>query len=472
MGEVTHETELLVIGAGPGGYSAAFRAADLGMEVTLVDLEQRPGGECLFRGCIPSKTLLSLAELLHDTRRSGPMGITFEKPRMDLGKIRAWKNQVIDKLTNGLLTLSKRRRIHLIQGRATFEGSDLVRISDPEETRFRFRHCILATGSRSQSFRGISFEKGSRIMDSSGALELADIPESLLIIGGGYIALEMGTVYSALGSQVTLAVRGDRLLRGADADLVDVLVSRLKETFQAILFKTSVKGLQEVGTGVDVTFDGSEASEKRFDRVLVAVGRKSNTEELGLEKTGVTLNEKGFVIVDEKRRTEDERIYAIGDIAGEPLLAHKAFREGKVAAESIKGQPSVFDVKAIPAVVYTDPQIAWCGLTEEQARKENLDVRIERYPWKYSSRATTMGASDGVTKIILDPEGRIMGVGIAGRNTEGMISEGVLAIEMGAVAGDLGLMIHPHPTLSETVGEAAELFTGTVTHVLPKARAI
>lgn len=472
MAELKHEAELLVIGAGPGGYVAAFRAADLGMDVTLVDLEKRPGGECLFRGCIPSKTLLFLAELLHDAQRSGDMGINFGKPQIDLDRMRAWKDQVIDKLTNGLLTLSKRRKVQLLQGRAVFEGSDRVRLENSEVSQIRFRHAILATGSCSTPFRDIPFVKGGRIMDSAGALELPDIPRSLLILGGGYVGLELGTVYAALGSRVTVAVRGDRLLRGADPDLVDVLLSRLKEIFGAIHFNTQVVSVKEREEGVDVKFEGApDKADQTFDRVLVAIGRRPNTGKIGLEKTKVKLNEQGFAVVDEQRRTTDEKIFAIGDVAGPPLLAHKAFREGKVAAEVIKGKPSAFDVQAIPAVVYTDPQVAWAGLREEQARKENRNVKVERYLWKFSSRATTMGVSDGVTKMILNPEtGRILGVGICGRNTEGMISEGVLAIEMGAVAQDLGLTIHPHPTLSEMVGETAELFTGTVTHVLPEKR--
>jgi len=472
MAELKDETEVLVIGAGPGGYVAAFRAADLGMDVTLVDLENRPGGECLFRGCIPSKTLLFLAELLHDAQRSGEMGINFGKPQIDLDKMRGWKDQVIDKLTNGLLTLSKRRKVRLLQGRAVFEASDRVRLENSEVSQIRFRHAILATGSCSTPFRNIPFIKGGRIIDSAGALELPDIPRSLLILGGGYVGLEMGTIYAALGSRVTVAVRGDRLLRGADPDLVDVLLSRLKETFEAIYFNTQVASLKEREEGVEVKFEGRpDKAEKTFERVLVAIGRKPNTEDVGLEKTNIKLNEQGFVIVDEQRRTSDEKIFAIGDIAGPPLLAHKAFREGKVAAEVIKGMPSAFDVQAIPAVVYTNPQVAWAGLKEELARKENRNVKVERYLWKFSSRATTMGVSDGVTKMIFNPEsGRLLGVGICGPNAEGMISEGTLAIELGALAQDLGLTIHPHPTLSEMMMETAELFTGTVSHVLPERR--
>ena len=472
VGEGKHETEVLVIGAGPGGYAAAFRAADLGMEVTLVDTEKRPGGECLFRGCIPSKTLLYMAELLHDAQRFGEMGIKFDKPQIDLNRIRTWKNKVIDKLTNGLLTLSRRRKIQFLQGRAIFEGSDRVRLEGSESRQIHFRHAILATGSFSTPFLDVPFVKGGRIIDSAGALELSDIPQSLLVWGGGYVGLEMGTVYAALGSRVTVAVRGDRLLRGADPDLVDVLIFRLKEIFEGIHFNTRVVSLKEREGGVDVEFEGGvDKAEQTFDRVIIAVGRKPNTENVGLEKTKVKLNEQGFVIVDEQRRTTDEKIFAIGDVAGAPLLAHKAFREGKVAAEVIKGKASGFDVQAIPAVVYTNPQVAWTGLTEEQARKQDLNIKVEKYLWKFSSRASTMGVSDGVTKMIFNPEsGRLLGVGICGPNAEGMISEGTLAIEMGAVAQDLGLTIHPHPTLSEMMMETAELFTGTATHVLPEKR--
>jgi dihydrolipoamide dehydrogenase len=472
MGELSQETEVLVIGAGPGGYAAAFRAADLGMEVTLVDLEKRPGGECLFRGCIPSKTLLSLAELLHEAQQSEAKGIHFDKPKLDLERIRAWKNEVIDKLADGLGTLSKRRGIQLIQGKAVFEDSDKIRLHESEVSHIRFRHAILATGSASTPFKNVPFESGSRIMDSSGALELTDIPESLLIIGGGYVALEMGTIYAALGSRVTVAVRSDRLLRGADQDLVDPLITRLKEIFQAIHFNTQPASLKEEGDKVKVKLEG-EVNEKdqAFDRVLIAVGRQPNSKGIGLETTKVKVNKQGYVAVNEQRRTTDERIFAVGDVAEPPLLAHKAFREGKVAAEVIKGKPSAYDVRAIPAVVYTHPQVAWCGLTEEQAEKEKQKIRVERYPWKFSSRATTMGVTYGVTKIIVKPDsGRILGLGITGRNIEGLISEGVLAVEMGALAEDLGLSIHPHPTLSETIGEAAELFTGGVTHLLPKEK--
>jgi dihydrolipoamide dehydrogenase len=472
MQDLNRETEVLVIGAGPGGYAAAFRAADLGLGVTLVDLDKRPGGECLFRGCIPSKTLLSLAELLYDSQRSEAMGIKFGRALIDLEKIRAWKNQVTDKLSNGLVTLCKRRKIQFLQGKAVFEASDRVRLEGPDAGQIRFRQAIVATGSFATPFGSAPFENGSRIMNSAAALELPDIPERLLILGGGYIGLEMGTIYAALGSRVTLAVRSDKLLREADPDLADILISRLREIFEAIYFNAQPTSLKEGQGGVEVKFEGASGKpEQTFDRVLVAIGRKPNTHDIGFEKTNVKVNGQGFVVVDEQRRTTDEKIFAVGDLAGSPMLAHKAFREGKVAAEAIKGMNSAFDVQAIPAIVYTDPQVAWCGLSEEQARKQGLSVKVEKYLWKFSSRATTMGTPEGLTKMMIDPEtGRILGLGITGRNTEGLISEGVLAIEMGAVAQDLGLIIHPHPTLSETVGEAAELFTGTVTHVLPKEK--
>ena len=472
MGELAEETEVLVIGSGPGGYAAAFRAADLGREVTMVDTEERPGGECLFRGCIPSKTLLYLAELLHDPGRAESMGITFGKPRIDLDAIRSWKDKVIDKHADGLVTLSKKRGVQLLQGRAVFEGSDKVRLSDSEVSHVKFRHAILATGSRPTPFPDLEFQSGGRIMDSTGALELADIPKSLLILGGGYVALEMGTVYASLGSRVTVAVRSDRLLRGADSDLAVPLIRRLNEMFEAIHFNTIAESLKEVKDKVEVNLKGEvDKTKQTFDRVLVAMGRQPNSHHIGLENTGVKIDKRGFVEVDEQQRTADEHIFAIGDVAGVPLLAHKAFREGKVAAEVIAGQPSAFDVRAIPAVVYTDPQVAWCGLTEDEARKQKRSVKVERFPWKYSSRATTMGAEEGLTKILIDPETeRILGLGITGRDTEGLISEGVLSIEMGALSQDVALTIHPHPTLSETVGEVADLSLGGSTHMLPKKR--
>jgi dihydrolipoamide dehydrogenase len=473
MGELQQETEVLVVGSGPGGYAAAFRAADQGLDVTMVDPAQRPGGVCLYKGCIPSKTFLFLSELIHDAQRAETMGIVFDKPRINLKALREWKGNVIDSMANGLVSLSNRRGVQLIQGRAQFESSNMVRLQDAEVSHIKFRHAIIATGSHPIAFPGFEFKPGGRIMSSTGALALADVPQSLLIIGGGYIGLELGTVYAALGSRVSLVELEDRLLLGVDQELVKPLHRRLNTIFETIRLKTKVASMTENQRGVEVTLEGDvEKPEQHFDRVLVAIGRKASSHDIGLENTKVALDEKGFIKVDEQQRTADEHIFAVGDVAGGLMLAHKATREGKVAAEVIAGEPSAFDVRAIPAVVYTDPQIAWCGLTEEEARKGNIPIKVQRFPWKFSGRATTMGAPEGLTKIIIDSEtGRILGVGIVGRDTEGLISEGVLAIEMGALAEDMALSIHPHPTLSETEAEAAELYLGSATHLLsPKIK--
>jgi dihydrolipoamide dehydrogenase len=473
MGELEQETELLVIGSGPGGYAAAFRAADLGLDVTLLDPSRRPGGVCLYKGCIPSKTFLFLSELIYDAQRAESMGIAFDKPRIDLKALREWKANVIDSMANGLVSLSSRRGVQLIQGRARFESSNTVRLHDAEVSHIKFRHAIIATGSHPIAFPGTEFKPGGRIMSSTGALALADVPQSLLIIGGGYVGLELGTVYAALGSRVSLVELEGRLLMGVDPDLVKPLNQRLNAIFESISLKTKVVSMTENEHGVAVTLEGDvEKPEQHFDRVLVAIGRNASSEDIGLENTKVALDEKGFIKVDEQQRTTDEHIFAAGDVAGGLMLAHKATREGKVAAEVIAGEPSAFDFRAIPAVVYTDPQIAWCGLTEEEARTQNIPIKVQRFPWKFSGRAATMGTPEGLTKLIIDPEtGRILGMGIVGRDTEGLISEGVLAIEMGALAEDMALSIHPHPTLSETEGEAAELYLGSATHFLsPKIK--
>ncbi len=471
MGELTQEAELLVVGSGPGGYAAAFRAADLGLDVTMVDPAARPGGVCLYKGCIPSKTFLYLSELIFDAAKAGAMGITFERPHIDLEAMRAWKGKVIDQMANGLVSLNDRRGVQLLKGRVEFESSDTARVYDADVSHIKFRHAVLATGSRPIPFPGTVFKPGGRIMSSTGALALADVPAKLLVLGGGYVGLELGTVYAALGSRVSLVELEDRLLAGVDQDLVAPLHRKLNNIFDSINLKTQVVSMAENENGVDVTLEGEiDEAQQTFDRVLVAIGRKPISSEIGLENTRVEVDENGFVIVDDRQRTTDERIFAVGDVVGGMMLAHKATREGKVAAEVIAGEPSAFDVRAIPAVVYTDPQIAWCGMTEEQASRENRSVKVQRFPWKFSGRASTMGAPEGLTKIIADPaSGRILGVGITGRDTEGLISEGVLAIEMGALVEDMALSIHPHPTLSETEGEAAELFLGSATHILSKS---
>lgn len=471
MGEFTQETDLLVIGGGPGGYAAAFRAADLGMDVTMVNMEPRPGGVCLYRGCIPSKTLLYSTELLHDARRAKEMGITFTEPEVDINRLRAWKDSVIDKLGNGLVELSKRRGVLLVQGKAIFTDSSHVRVQNGGASRIRFKQAIIATGSSPRPVAGAQFKPGSRIMDSTGALGLPDIPERLLVVGGGYVGLEIGSVYASLGSRVTLVEFNGRLMRGIDSDLAKPLLTRLNDLFDAIHYHTSVTSLDEDESGVNVTFEGEiEKKQQRFDRVLVSIGRSPNSQSLGLENTKVKVNNRGFIVVDEQRRTTDENIFAAGDVVGGAMLAHKAMHEGKIAAEVAAGLPSSYDFRTVPSVVYTDPQIAVCGLSEEEAKNRSQKVRISRFPWAASGRAVSMGAA-GLTKMIIDSDsGIILGVGIVGREAGEMISEGVFAIEMGALAEDLALSMHPHPTLSEAEGEAAEAFLGSSTHILPQRR--
>lgn len=472
MGELTQETELLVIGGGPGGYAAAFRAADLGMDVTLVDISPRPGGVCLFQGCIPSKTLLHLAELITDASRAHRMGLRFPPPEIDLETLRAHKDRVIDQLAGGLVTLGDRRGIQRIWGRAVFENENQVRLHDAEVSRIRFRHAVLAVGSHPAPVPGMPYRKGGKIMNSTGALAFSEIPGTLLVLGGGYVGLELGSVYAAFGSRVTLVESRDRLLSGIDADLVRPLQNQLEKRFAAIYLNTTARILREDKDGVTVRLETEkEGREEKFDSVLAAVGRKPNTSGIGLENTHVKTDARGFVIVDSRQRTSDSRILAVGDVTGGMMLAHKASYEGKIAAEVIAGQPSAFDAAAVPAVVYTDPQIACCGLSEETAHRENRNVEILRFPWKFSGRALTMDRFDGLTKLIVDPEtGRILGGGITGRESESLIAEIVLAVEMGALAQDMGLSIHPHPTLSETEMEAAEIFTGSAIHILPRRK--
>jgi dihydrolipoamide dehydrogenase len=471
MGELTQETEALVIGGGPGGYAAAFRAADLGMDVTLVDADPSPGGVCLFRGCIPSKTLLFLTELLHDAGRSGAMGIRFGKPEIDLAAIRSWKDQVIQRLAKGLMGLCRQRGVQLLQARAVFEDSHRVRLSGGDLTHLKFRHAILATGSHPIPLPEMAQGFGGRVMDSTAALALVDIPETLLVVGGGYVGLELGMVYASLGSRVTLVELGDRLLPGIDRDLVKPLGQRVAEEFAAVHVRTRLAKLVVETDHVLVDLAGEVAAVgQRFDRILVAIGRQPNSADLGLDHAGVEMDSRGFVRVDQQQRTAAGHIYAVGDLTGGMMLAHKAIREGRVAAEVIAGQPSAFDVRAIPAVVYTDPQVAVCGISEEQAQAAEIPHKVARFPWTASGRAMTMGATEGLTKVIFDAaSNRVLGVGIVGRGAGEMIAEGVLAVEMGVVAEDLALTMHPHPTLSETEEEAAEAYLGSAIHlVTPK----
>ncbi|TBW49385.1 dihydrolipoyl dehydrogenase [Marinobacter halodurans] len=462
--ELPTRTEVLVIGAGPGGYAAAFEAARLGRDVTLVNEEDELGGVCLRRGCIPSKTLLHLSELVHATKAAASAGLTFESPRVELDRIREHKDSVIDQLTGGVAQLCRQRGVRVIRARATFEDNRTVRLEGDSNASLSFEHAIIATGSRPVPLPGTAF--GGRIMSSKEALELEDIPDSLLVIGGGYIGLEMGMVYQALGSKVTLAEMTDRLMPNTDADLVEPLSRTVERLFEAVHLNARASDMQASGNGVQVTIDtGDDATQHEFDRVLIAIGRQPNTDSLNLEATDVTLDDNGFIRVDGARRTEADNIYAIGDAAGGMLLAHKAMHEGKVAARAIAGQNAVFDALAVPAVVFTDPQVAWCGLTEQQAGDETRNVEVLRFPWQASGRAVSMGASQGLTKLLVDADtGRVLGVGIVGPQAESLIAEAVLAIEMGATAEDLALSIHPHPTLTETLGEAAELLTGQATH--------
>lgn len=470
MGDMEINTDLLVIGSGPGGYAAAFRAADLGLDVIMVDPTPRPGGICLHKGCIPSKTLLHIAELILDAGQAKKMGISFREPQIDLPALRAWKTQVIDTMADGLVGLAQRRGVMLIQGMARFAGSNTVRLEGAEISRVRFKHGIIATGSRPLALPGLAFTPGSRIMDSTAALNLPDIPKKLLVVGGGYVGLELGSVYAALGSKVTLVEQEKRLLSGVDADLVAPVQKRLTKLFADIRFGVQMDSMTENSTGVTVNFSQNGSTvQKNFDRVLVAIGRIPNSDDLNLAQTKVELNQQGFVLINDRQQTADAHLLAVGDVAGGVMLAHKAIREGRVAAEVICGKNSGFDARAIPAVVYTDPQISWCGLSEQQAMRENIEYIVKKFPWKYSGRAQTMGMTDGFTKLLTDPiTGRILGAGITGRNAEGLISEAALAIEMGALAEDIALTIHPHPTLSETVAEAAEIFQGSPTHMMPE----
>jgi dihydrolipoamide dehydrogenase len=459
------ETELLVLGAGPGGYAAAFLAADKGMKVTMIDAAERPGGACLHVGCIPSKALLHAAKLITDARDGSAMGIHFQDPKVDLDALRRYTSRIVDTLAKNLLELCKRRKVDFVSARAKFVDSHTVELDDG--SRRRFRHCILAVGSSPTQVSALKLTS-PKVFDSTGALRLQDVPGSLLVVGGGYIGLEMGYVYAALGSRVTVVEMTGTLLPGVDPDLVRPLHGRLAKLFHKIYVNTKVTKLTEYGKGIRASFEGDEVEEKEptFDRVLVAVGRKPNSANLGLENTRAQLDDKGFLKVDEQRRTNDEAIFAIGDIAGEPMLAHKASHEGKIAVEAIAGEPSAFDNRAVPAVVFTDPEVAWCGLTESEAKKSKREVKVARFPWAASGRAATLDRQEGLTKLILDPEAdRLLGVGIVGAGAGELISEAVLAIEMAASARDLALIIHPHPTLSETIGEAAESIFGTATHL-------
>lgn len=469
---------VVVLGGGPGGYAAAFLAADEGLEVVLVESESRLGGTCLLRGCIPSKALLHVAKVLGEVHEmSVDWGVEFGTPKIDVNKVRARKDKVIETLTGGLTQLAKRRNVKIVKARGKFENSTTLLLegddpSIPEDRRITFDFCVVATGS--VPAMPPAFNIGSsRVMDSTGALELADIPEKLLVIGGGYIGLEMGTVYAHLGSKVSVVEWTDGLLPGADRDLVKPLQNRLKKLFEDRIFlNTKVGSVAEIDNQIEVTFEGpGKFGHERFDRVLVSVGRRPVSQGLGLENTRVQVNSLGFIICDKQQRTNDPCIFAIGDVAGDPMLAHKASHEAKVAVEVILGRPAIFDKAAIPAVVFTDPEIAWAGLTDDSAKREGRKVDIEIYPWAASGRAQAIGRTDGFTKWLVDPEThRVLGCGIVGSGAGELIAEAVLAIEMGCEVRDLTESIHPHPTLSETLMNAGEVHFGTATEIYKPKR--
>jgi dihydrolipoyl dehydrogenase len=468
MPDKTVNTEIVVMGAGPGGYAAAFLAADMGMAVVLIDPNENPGGVCLYRGCIPSKTFLNAARLIHEAAESERWGIVFPKPVIDIHKLRSFKNNVVSKLTQGLGRLSAQRKITYIQGLAQFKTEhELIVQTDTGDTiSCVFKNAIIATGSTPTKPAGL-WKESPHILDSKHALELADIPESLLVIGGGYIGLELGSVYATLGSKVTVAEITPNLLPGVDKDLVTILKRRLDPLFETIALKTRAHGFAIEKKGVQVTLTGpdNESETRLFNKVLVAVGRQPNAGHIGLANTGIKTDDKGFIEIDDQCRTAAAHVFAIGDVAGEPMLAHKASHQGRAAVEVISGEKTAFEPAAIPAVVFTDPEIAWAGLTEREARERGLDFQVSRFPWAASGRAIAIDRTDGLTKLIVETKTeRILGLGIVGHGASEMIAEGVLAIEMGANVTDLKLCIHPHPTLTETIMETADLFFNTATH--------
>lgn len=472
MAEADRQTQLLVIGAGPGGYPAAFHAADHGLKVTVVDADPQPGGVCLNRGCIPSKALLHIAKLIHEVKAMAAHGLEFGEPRLDLAKLRQFvQKSVIAKMGGGIAQLMRARKVEYLKGTATFEDSQTMAVRGEWNGRIRFEHAIIATGSVPAMPK--PFALGDpRIMDSTGALELADVPRRLLVIGGGYIGLELGQVYAALGSKVTVVEALEGILMMADRDLVKPLEDRLRHDFAAIHVNTKVARLEPTPDGIMAELQRPEGDVREtFDRVLVAVGRRPNTAGLGLEKTQIEVDSRGFIVVDAQRRTREQHIFAIGDVAGDPGLAHKATAEAKVAVEAILGEPAEWSPRAIPAVVFTDPELAWCGLTEREAAEKNIAVDVVKFPWAASGRATTLGRNDGLTKLMVEPgTQRILGVGIVGVNAGELIAEGVLAVEMAAVARDLAESIHAHPTLSETIMESAEMVLGSATHIFKPKR--
>lgn len=461
--------DLVVLGGGPGGYAAAFYAADLGLKVALVDVETNPGGVCLYRGCIPSKALLHVAKLIREAEHAKAWGIDFGKPAINVDKLHAFKEGVVKKLTGGLGQLSKARKIEYVQGRGSFENATTMRVSlnAGGEKVIKFKNAVIAAGSRPATLPNFPAES-PYLLNSTTALDIVGVPKKFLVVGGGYIGLELGSVYAALGSEVTVVEVAPGLMMGADRDMVAILEKKLKSEFANIYTDTKVVSVKEEAKGLRIQFEGKNVKEPEvvFDKVLVSVGRKPNSSGLGLNNTKVEVDERGFIKIAPDCRTAEPNIFAIGDIVGGMMLAHKASHEARVAVDAAMGKRVAFQPQAIPAVVFTDPEIAWAGVTEDEAKKQGLNVEVVKFPWAASGRALTIDRVDGLTKIIVDKTSeRILGVGIIGANAGDLISEGVLAIEMGATAADLSLTIHPHPTLSETIMEAAELFFGHCTHM-------
>ena len=466
------KTEIVVVGAGPGGYAAAFYAADLGKKVILVERDKRLGGVCLNQGCIPSKALLHAAHTITSARESEHRGILFAAPSIDVAKLRAWKESILTRLAGGIAQLAKLRGVQVMHGRGYFEDSRTLRVETEQGQQFiNYDHAIIAIGSKAAMPR--DFDLGNpRVMTSTEALEVEDIPENLLVIGGGYIGMELGTVYATLGSKVVLIEALDSILAGADPDLARPVVAYARKAFKEVRLKTRVDKMATSGKQIKVESEtDGQKKEELYDRVLVAVGRAPNAEDLGLENTKVSFDDKGFIHVNEKQQTTDPAIYAIGDIAGGVLLAHKATKEGRIAVEVIAGEESAFVDVIVPAVVFTDPEVAWCGLTEAEAKAKGIAVQVSKFPWAASGRALTFDRPEGLTKLIIEPDTeRILGVGIVGQGAGELIAEGVLAVEMGATAKDLALVVHPHPTMSETLMEAAEAFYGHATHTLVRKK--
>ena len=465
--------EVLVLGAGPGGYTAAFRAADLGKQVILIEKHANLGGVCLNVGCIPSKALLHVAKVIAEAEEVAHQGVTFSKPKIDIKQILAWKESIVSKLTGGLKQLAKQRKVQVVHGTAKFVGANSVVVKTAEGSKtISFDTAIIAAGSSVARIPGFPYDD-PRIIDSTGALQLQDVPKRMLIVGGGIIGLEMATVYDALGSKISVVELADGLIPGADRDLVRPLHKRIEKRYEAIYLKTKVNKIEALKNGLKVHFEGEQAPDPQlYDRVLMAVGRRPNGRDIGADVAGVTVNERGFIPVNQQMRTNVPHIYAIGDIVGDPMLAHKAVHEGKVAAEVIAGHHAAFEPLTIPSVAYTDPEIAWMGLTETQAKAQGIEYEKANFPWAASGRALSVGREEGATKVLLDPKTRrILGAGIVGVNAGELIAEAVLALEMGADMEDIGLTIHPHPTLSETLGFAAEMAEGTITDLLaPKKK--